>query len=485
MIILPIILSGGAGTRLWPLSRSLYPKQFLKLVPNDERSLLQATLSRLPEEEGFAAPMVICNNDHRFLVAESAAEFGVRTSEIILEPVGRNTAPAIAVAAFAALATDPDAILVVMPSDHVITSETGFRAAIAKAVEVAADGRLVLFGITPDRPHTGYGYIRKGAPLETGEGAFTVDQFTEKPDADTAESYLADGNYFWNSGIFVLHARTFLDELSRLQPDIVEAAKAAFENAHKDLDFLRLDEESFAASPGISVDHAVMEHTDRAAVLPIDVGWSDVGSWSSLAELGESDEAGNVVAGFAAHPNQAVLHDTRNCYVYSTRSLVSAIGLEDVVIVETPDALLVTDKSRAQDVGQIVERLKRTDGRHHEQHLRNHRPWGFFEQLNLGSRFQVKLLHIKPGGTLSMQMHHHRSEHWIVVRGTARVTVGTDEKFVHENESIYITATQWHRLSNPGKVPVEIIEVQIGTYLGEDDIIREDDIYNRQPSETK
>ncbi|XSG82623.1 MAG: mannose-1-phosphate guanylyltransferase/mannose-6-phosphate isomerase [Methyloligella sp. ZOD6] len=486
MTVVPVILSGGAGTRLWPLSRALYPKQFLNLLPNDDRSLLQATLARLQEGGEVSSPIVICNNDHRFLVAESAEASGVATGAIILEPVGRNTAPAIAVAALWASAIDPDAILAVMPSDHVIGDEDTFRRTVMHAVDVARAGRLVLFGITPDRPHTGYGYLLQGDKLEGLETeAFAVAQFTEKPDAATAEAYLQNDRYYWNSGIFVLHAATFLQELERLQPEILKAAKGALANAVTDLDFLRLDERSFAESPSISVDHAIMEHTDKTAMLPLDVGWSDLGSWAALADLGERDAAGNVVAGHAAAPAQAILEDSRNCYVYSSRSLVSTIGLEDIVIVETPDALLVSQKSRAQDVGKIVERLKNGDGRHHEQHLRNHRPWGYFEQLNLGDRFQVKLLHIKPGGTLSMQMHHHRSEHWVVVCGTALVTIGNEQKFVHENESIYITATQWHRLANPGKVPLEIIEVQLGTYLGEDDIIREDDVYNRRQDETK
>ncbi len=486
MTVVPVILSGGAGTRLWPLSRALYPKQFLKLIPNDERSLLQTTLMRLPEGGEITAPIVLCNNDHRFLVAESAQDCGVAPGAIVLEPKARNTAPAIAVAALWAMAVDPEAILVVMPSDHVIENEEGFRRAVMSAIEVARAGRLVMFGITANQPHTGYGYVLQGEALEGFEGtAFAVAQFTEKPDAETAESYVKNPRYFWNSGIFVLNAAAYLSELERLQPDIVRAAKGALAGAETDLDFLRLDDKRFGESPSISIDHAVMEHTEKAAMLPLDIGWSDVGSWSALAELGDKDERGNVVAGLAAHPAQAIFEDSSNCYVYSTRSLVSTIGLDDMVIVETPDALLVSHKSRTQDVGKLVERLKNGDGRHHEQHLRNHRPWGYFEQLNLGDRFQVKLLHIKPGGTLSMQMHHHRSEHWVVVSGTATVTVGNEQKFVHENESIYITATQWHRLANPGKVPLEIIEVQLGSYLGEDDIIREDDIYNRREHETK
>ncbi|MBU1211706.1 MAG: mannose-1-phosphate guanylyltransferase/mannose-6-phosphate isomerase [Alphaproteobacteria bacterium] len=486
MTITPIILSGGAGTRLWPLSRSLYPKQFLKLDSNDTRSLLEATLQRLPQRDGYGAPVILANNDHRFLVSDSAKNMGVETAAIILEPVARNTAPAIAVAAVAAIQEDPEAVLVVMPSDHVIRDEDGFRAAVRTAAEVAAGGRLMLFGIAPDSPHTGYGYILKGAPVPGFEkAAFSVERFAEKPDAATAETYLADGGYFWNSGIFVLHAATFLAEMERLQPKMLASAKKALLAAKPDLEFLRLEESNFAACPALSIDYAIMEKTSKAAVLPVDLGWSDVGSWSSLSDLGTPDMQGNVAAGKAAEADQVVFEDTTNTYVYSTRSLVSTIGLDNMIIVETPDALLVSHKSRAQDVSKIVQRLKSGNGRQHEQHLRNHRPWGYFEQLAYGERFQVKLLHVKPGARLSMQMHHHRSEHWIVVKGTARVVIGDVEKLVRENESVYIFATEWHRLENPGKVPIELIEVQIGTYLGEDDIIRADDIYHRAPDETK
>ena len=486
MRISPIILSGGAGTRLWPLSRSLYPKQFLKLTGDDERGLLEGTLTRLPESEGFAAPVVLCNNDHRFLVSEAAENAGVSPAAIILEPIARNTAPAITVAALSEISHDPDAIIVIMPSDHVIGDVKAFRSAVKSAANVAATGRLVLFGITPDSPNTGYGYILKGEPLaDCPEQAFAVAQFAEKPDAETAASYLDNGNYYWNSGIFVLHAATFLEEVECLQPEILAAAKAALAAAQPDLEFLRLDQDSFAASPADSIDYAVMEKTSKAAFIPLDIGWSDVGSWSSLWEIVKGDERGNVTAGHASQPGQTVLVDTSNTYVHSTRSLVATIGLEDMVIVETPDALLVSDKKRSQDVGKIVKQLRATGRRQYEQHLRNHRPWGFFEQLNFGERFQVKLLRVKPGAELSLQMHHHRSEHWVVVRGTALVTIGDEKKFVHENESVYIVATQWHQLANPGKVPLEIIEVQLGAYLGEDDIVRKNDIYQRQADETK
>ena len=478
--VYPIVLSGGSGTRLWPLSRGMYPKQFIRFFGSDEPSFLGATLRRLDRAAGFAAPILLCNNDHRFLVKDELERAGIEAGAIYLEPVARNTAAAIAVAAVAVAETDPNGILAVMPSDHVIHDEAGFVAAVRKAAEVAATGRLVLFGIKPARAHTGYGYIRRGIPIEGfADAAFAVDAFFEKPDAATAARYVADGSYFWNSGIFVLGARTFLDELALHQPGVVEAARGALARAESDLGFLRLDRAAFAAAPNISVDYAVMEKTAAAAMLPLDVGWNDVGSWSSLWEVSTHDRDGNAIHG------DAVTQDSSNLYVHSERTLVATIGVKDLVIVDTPDALLVADKARAEEVSGVVARLRASKRKEHEQHLRNHRPWGYFETLNIGSRFQVKLLHVKPGAKLSMQMHHHRSEHWIVVQGTANVVIGDVEKLVRENESVYIFATQWHRLENPGKVPLELIEVQIGTYLGEDDILRTDDIYKRAPEETR
>jgi mannose-1-phosphate guanylyltransferase/mannose-6-phosphate isomerase len=478
--IYPVILSGGSGTRLWPLSRSMYPKQFIRFFNGQDTSFLGTALARLPKSGGFQAPILLCNNDHRFLVREELDRAGIEPQAIILEPIARNTAPAIAVAALVALEHDPDAILAVMPSDHVIADEARFAEKIRQAAEVAATGKLVLFGIKPTEPHTGYGYIKRGAPLEGFNGlAFNVDRFAEKPDQATAESYIADGSYSWNSGIFALKAKTFLSELEHYEPKILEAARAALAGASEDLGFLRLDKTGFATSPNISIDYAVMEKTREAAILPIDVGWNDVGSWASLWDIAPRDDKGNFIKG------EAVLEDTSGCYVHSERSIVSTIGVSDLIIVNTPDALLVANKNRTQDVSKIVQRLKQSNRKEQEQHLRNYRPWGYFETLNIGPRFQVKLLHVKPGGKLSMQMHHHRSEHWIVVQGTAEVSIGDKEQLVRENESVYIFATQWHRLQNPGKVPVEIIEVQIGSYLGEDDIMRTDDIYNRQPDETK
>jgi mannose-1-phosphate guanylyltransferase/mannose-6-phosphate isomerase len=477
--IYPVILSGGSGTRLWPLSRSMYPKQFIRFFNGQSKSFLGATLRRL-SANGFEKPLLLGNNDHRFLIKEEVESSGITPRAMILEPVARNTAAALAVAALQIARENPSAVMVVMPSDHVIKDDARFVEAVRRAAIVAATGRLVLFGIKPDEPHTGYGYIRQGATLEGfSGGAFQVAAFVEKPDRKTAESYLADGTFFWNSGIFVLHVRTFLDELARLEPRILEAARTALDKAQEDLGFLRLDKPSFAQAPSISVDYAVMEKTELAAMLPIDVGWNDIGSWSSLWEVAPHDADGNFVNG------DAVMIDTRNSYIHTEKSLISTIGVENLIIVDTPDALLVADRSRAQDVSTLVGKLKLSNRKEQEQHLRNYRPWGYFETLSMSGRFQVKLLHVKPGAKLSMQMHHHRSEHWVVVQGTAKVVIGDIEKLVRENESVYIFSTQWHRLENPGKVPLEVIEVQIGTYLGEDDIVRTDDVYNRAAEETR
>ncbi|MCB1526789.1 MAG: mannose-1-phosphate guanylyltransferase/mannose-6-phosphate isomerase [Hyphomicrobiaceae bacterium] len=478
--IFPVILSGGSGTRLWPLSRAMYPKQFLRFFDGSNPSLLDATLKRLSPDKGFAAPIIMCNNDHRFLVREEMDRAGFDAKAIILEPVARNTAPAIAVAALAALSEHQDAIIVVMPSDHVVQDDAKFVETVSAATRIAQTGRLVLFGITPSSPHTGYGYIKQGEVLDGFAGrAYSVGGFTEKPDRATAESYLSTREYVWNSGIFVLHAQTFIDELQHLAPKVLESAKSAYAKRTEDIGFERLAAEPFASSPSISIDYAVMEKTSRAVVLPIDVGWNDIGSWSSLWEIAPHDQQGNYTHG------DAILKDTENCYVHSERHLVTTLGVDNLVIVDTADALLVANRSRAQDVSKIVQHLKRSNRKEHEQNIRSVRPWGYFETLSLEPRFQVKLLHVKPGGKLSMQMHHHRSEHWIVVKGTALVTIGEEERLVRENESVYIFATQWHRLENPGKLPLEIIEVQIGSYLGEDDIIRTHDLYNRTPEETK
>jgi mannose-1-phosphate guanylyltransferase / mannose-6-phosphate isomerase len=478
--IYPVILSGGSGTRLWPLSRAMYPKQFIRFFNDQDASFLGATVRRLGVNDGFQRPLLLCNNDHRFLVKQEIEQAGIQPKSIILEPVARNTAAAIAVAALEVANENPGGILVVMPSDHVIEDEARFLDAVRRAAKVAANGKLVLFGVKPTSAHTGYGYIRQGKSLDgSSNTAFHVDAFFEKPDSATATGYLQAGTYFWNSGIFVLHARTFIEELGRLQPRVLDAAKQAIVKSVEDLGFVRLDRAAFSQAPNISVDYAVMEHTSAAAMIPIDVGWNDVGSWSSLWDIAPRDKQGNYAHG------DAILEDSTNCYVHSEKALVSTIGVNNLVIVDTPDALLVADKSRAQDVSKVVAKLRQSGRKEQEQHVRNFRPWGYFETLNVAGRFQVKLLHVNPGGKLSMQMHHHRSEHWIVVQGTAKVVIGDIEKLVRENESVYIFATQWHRLENPGKVPVEIIEVQIGTYLGEDDIVRTDDIYHRAPEETR
>ena len=477
--IFPVILSGGSGTRLWPLSRSMHPKQFIRFFGDQKTSFLGATLRRLPPDMGFAPPIVMCNHDHRFLVREELEAASIKPKAIFLEPLPRNTAPAIAVAALAAYAERRDAVLVVMPSDHVIEDQATFLAAIQEAVAVAATGRLVLFGIRPLTPHTGYGYVRQGATIPGFDNACAVAAFTEKPDRETAERYLAKGGYSWNSGIFVLHAETLLDELQRLAPEVIKAAHLAYQKSADDLGFTRLDAEEFGKAPNISIDYAIMEKTACSAMLPLDVGWSDVGSWSSLWDIATRDDQNNFTRG------DAHLTDTSNSYIHSERALVATIGVDNLIVVNTPDALLVADRSRAQDVSAVVQSLKQTGRKEHEQHLRNLRPWGYFETLSVAPRFQVKLLHVLPGAKLSMQMHHHRSEHWVVVKGTAKITIGDAERLVRENESVYIVATQWHRLENPGKVPLEIIEVQIGSYLGEDDIIRAADIYNRAAKDTK
>jgi mannose-1-phosphate guanylyltransferase/mannose-6-phosphate isomerase len=476
----PVIMSGGSGTRLWPVSRAAYPKQFTRLLNPDGRSLLGTTLTLLSTAEGFEPPTLSCNADHRFMIKEEADLAGVEARAILLEPVARNTAPAVAVAALSVARADPHAVMVVMPADHAIADPAGYVTAVRHAAELAETGRLVLFGIKPIEPNTGYGYICRGEQIKGVEfPAFTVERFAEKPKLEVAKQYLADGRYVWNSGVFVFLASAFIEELRALEPDMLAAAQAALDRSQSDLGFTRLDPAAFAKAKSISVDYAVMERTTKAAVLPLDIGWTDVGSWSAVWRLSPQDAHGNSGLG------PRILEDTRNTYVYADRALVATLGVSNLVIVETPDAILVADKDRSQDVGTIVKRIKDSGRSEHEQHIVSHRPWGSFQTLNLGDRFQVKLLKVKPGGKLSMQMHHHRSEHWVVVRGTAKITVESTETLLRENESVYISATQWHRLENPGKFPLEIIEVQIGSYLGEDDIVRSDDVYNRAPHETK
>jgi mannose-1-phosphate guanylyltransferase/mannose-6-phosphate isomerase len=456
----------------------MYPKQFIRFFEEENCSLLGATLKRFQGAQ-FAKPTLLCNNNHRFLLSQELDAAGIAPREILLEPEARNTAPAIAAAASSIASEAPDGIMVVAPSDHIIRNRAAFARALEQAAAVADGGRIALFGAAPDTPHTGYGYIRQGVPLDGPGGGFGVAEFVEKPDAARAAAYLAEGVYFWNCGIFVFQASAFLREAERHAPDVVIAARRALQSSAMDLGFRRLDATAYAQAPNISVDYSVMEKTRAAAMIPLDAGWSDAGSWASLWEVAPRDANGNVVKG------DVLLQDVRNSYIHSGRALVAALGVENLVIVDTADAILVADKSCSQEVGGLVAQLKERGRAEHEQHVRSHRPWGHFETLNTGPRYQVKRLHVKPGGKLSMQMHHHRSEHWVVVKGTALVTVAGQSKLLAENESIYISATQWHRLENPGKVPLEIIEVQIGTYLGEDDIIRTDDVYGRSPDEVK
>ncbi len=470
--IVPVLLSGGAGSRLWPVSRALYPKQVLPLL--GASSPLQDTAKRFSDGARFAAPIVVCNTDHRFIIAEQLHAQGQPPAALILEPVGRNTAPAAAVAAMMAMERDPQAVMLLAPADHAIGKLDAFLAAIDQALPAARAGHLVTFGVTPTEPHTGYGYIQAGDPIAAGDQVRTVARFIEKPDAATAKDLVAAGDNLWNAGLFMFTAASFLEELTRFHPDIVDQCRAAIAAGHADLDFFRLDEDAFAASPAISIDYAVMEKTDRAAVVPVDMAWSDVGSWSALWQVSDQDQAGNAVGG------DVLLHDVERSLVRSEGRLVAALGLKDMLVVETADAVLVAPKDRSEEVKVLVDRLKTLDRSEWESHTRQYRPWGHFETVNAGPRYQVKLLHVKPGAILSLQMHHHRAEHWVVVRGTARVTRGTEELLLTENQSTFIPLGVRHRLENPGKVALELIEVQSGAYLGEDDIVRFEDLYNRE-----
>jgi len=471
--VTPVILSGGAGTRLWPLSREKYPKQLLALA--GRHTMLQETALRLAGVEGVGEPIIVCNEAHRFAVAEQLRALGIRAAAILLEPVGRNTAPAVALAALQASKADPDAILIVAPADHVIRDVARFQQAAGVAVHLAAEGKLVTFGIVAHAPETGYGYIRRGE----GEGpGFPVAQFIEKPPLDVAEQFVASGDYFWNSGMFVFQARGYLAELARFAPDILEASRAALEAAKTDLDFVRVDKALFEQCRSDSIDYAVMEKTHAAVVLPLDAGWSDVGSWASLFDALPADEEGNVLQG------DVLVHDTHDCYVHSTSRLVAAVGMDEHVIVETKDAVLVAPKGRVQEVKELVAKLKKAGRSESALHREVYRPWGSYDSLDAGDRFQVKRLSVKPGGVLSLQMHHHRAEHWIVVQGTARVTCGEKSFLLSENESTYIPIGAAHRIENPGKMPLHIVEVQSGSYLGEDDIVRFEDSYGRQGTST-
>jgi mannose-1-phosphate guanylyltransferase/mannose-6-phosphate isomerase len=464
-LLQPVLLSGGSGTRLWPLSREAYPKQFLPLVGDD--TMVQATWRRVAPLAS-AAPIIVANEEHRFLVAEQLRQIGAPVPAIILEPVGRNTAPAIAAAALQALAGGQDPLLLVLPSDHVVRDPDAFRSAVAEVAAVAEAGALVTFGILPDAPETGFGYIQS----EQGTGPQKVLRFVEKPDQATAQSYLDAGNYYWNSGMFLFRASRYLEELRKYRPDIVDAVTLAFDSAQRDGDFIRLDKEAFTASPADSIDYAVMEKTADAMVLPVDIGWNDVGSWSALWDVAEHDADGN------SHHGDVIAVDTRNSYAYAQR-LVALVGVDDIVVVETDDAVLVAHKDRVQEVKQVVARLKEEQRSQAVLHREVHRPWGSYDSVDMGARHQVKRIKVKPGAQLSLQSHKHRAEHWIIVKGIARVTRDNDVFELFENQSTYIPIGAKHRLENPGTEWLELVEVQSGAYLGEDDIVRYSDIYGR------
>jgi mannose-1-phosphate guanylyltransferase/mannose-6-phosphate isomerase len=465
-VIQPVVLSGGSGTRLWPLSRELFPKQLINLRGGDE-TLLQATLSRNSGLPDLVPPIIVCNEAHRFLVAEQVRALGVADAQILLEPCARNTAPAIALAA---LVVDPETLLLVLPADHVIQRPADFQSAVSRALPSAEAGRLVTFGVVPSGPETGYGYIRCGAAQ--GD-TFEIAQFVEKPDRVRAEVFLSAGGYLWNSGMFLFKARRYLEELARHAPAMLEAARASVSAAKADLDFLRVDAEAFAKCPSDSIDYAVMEKTDSAAVVPLDAGWSDVGSWSSLHDALDRDASGNALRG------DVLSVDTEGSFVLAESRLVATVGLKDHVVVETKDAVLVAPKDRVQDVKKLVEKIKQDGRSEHQLHREVHRPWGSYDSIENGARYQVKRLSVKPGASMSLQLHHHRAEHWIVVAGTARITRGDEVFMLEENQSTYIPLGVKHRIENPGKIPLHIIEVQSGSYLGEDDIVRFEDRYGR------
>ncbi len=468
-MLIPVILSGGSGTRLWPLSREALPKQFLKLT--SDQSLLGDTLLRTRDLKDVAAPILVSNEDHRFVVAATVQQVlpGTR-ADILLEPIGRNTAPAIALAALQAMEHSQDALLLVLPSDHVIRDNQRFADAVAIAARAAAEGSMVTFGIVPDCPHTGYGYIKKGAARSEW---FELAEFVEKPSLDRAETYLASGDYLWNSGMFVFQARRYLEILGQFQPEMLRYCREAFQKRQQDLDFTRIDKASFSVCPSDSIDYAVMEKADNAVVVPLNAGWSDVGSWSALWEINPQDAAGNVVRG------DVITEQVKNSYIHSEGKLIAALGVEDCIIVDTDDVVLVATKDKVQDVKKLVEQVKAKDRQEHRFHRKVHRPWGTYEGIALSDRFQVKRIMVNPGARLSLQKHHHRAEHWVVVKGTATITRGDEQLLLTEDQSTYIPLGVLHRLENPGVIPLEIIEVQTGSYLGEDDIVRVDDKYGR------
>ncbi len=467
--MIPVILSGGSGSRLWPLSRAMHPKQFLTL--HGDQSLFQNTLSRLAGiQDGPLTPIVVSNEDHRFLVAEQCRALGINPQAILLEPIGRNTAPAIAAAVVKALATGKDELLLVLPADHVFDDLESLRAAFQKGVPAARDGRIVTFGIVPNKAETGYGYIRVA---EKSNAIQAVEEFVEKPDLATAEHYVADGRYYWNSGMFLFQASTMLAQLQQHAPQVLAAVQAALSNAKEDMDFTRLDMLSFAAAENISIDYAVMERSDQVSVLPLDAGWNDVGSWSAVWEIADKDPQGNASRG------DVMLESTSNAYVHAEHRMVSVVGLDNVIVVETADAVMVAAKDKAQDVKLLVDRIKQSARTEATNHRKVYRPWGAYDSIDNGPRYQVKRITVAPGQKLSVQMHHHRAEHWIVVTGTAKVSLGEQELLLTENQSTYIPVGVVHALENPGKIPLEMIEVQSGTYLGEDDIVRFEDRYGR------
>jgi len=471
MKIYPVILSGGSGTRLWPLSRSAKPKQLLPLVSG--YSMLQETLLRLKEWPELMPPLFVSGNEHRFMIAEQLREIDIAPLSILLEPVGKNTAPAIAAAAHFLKKTDPEAIMLILPADHVITNVSAFREAFLKALRALQSGGLVTFGIVPTSPVTGYGYIRRGKSIAPSIECYKVDAFVEKPNLDSAMAYLASGDYFWNSGMFLFYAENYLRELNQFHPDMVRFTANAVDNAYHDLDFCRLEEKAFTECLSESVDYAVMERTEHAVVVPADIGWNDVGSWSALLDVLDCDADCNAIRG------DVYVENTSDSLVRAESRFVAAIGVKDMVIVETADAVLVAHKDHVQDVKNIVNFLKKNKRSEHINHTKVYRPWGSYEEVDLGERFQVKRITVNPGEKLSLQMHHHRAEHWVVVRGTALVTCDDKVSLLCENESTYIPIGQKHRLENPGKFPLDIIEIQTGSYLGEDDIVRFEDIYKR------
>ncbi|BFO02949.1 mannose-1-phosphate guanylyltransferase/mannose-6-phosphate isomerase [Pseudomonas guariconensis] len=468
-MIVPIIMAGGSGTRLWPLSRQLNPKQFIPLIDSTD-SMLQTTLRRLEGLEIFP-PLLICNDSHRFLAAEQVRALGLQGAHILLEPKGKNTAPAVTLAAIKALEIHDDPLLLVLAADHDIPNVEAFHNAIERGVAIANNDYLVTFGIVPTHPETGYGYIEKGSQLDTG--GYSVTQFVEKPTSKTAKTYIDSGDFLWNSGMFLFKASSYLNEVRALQPDILDCCQRALEFGSVDLDFVRIDAEAFSACPDVSIDYAIMEKTSMAAVVPLEAGWNDIGSWSALWEVSDKDKDGNVLKG------DIIVETCQKNYICSQSRLVAAVGVQDLIIVETKDAVLVCNKNDVQSVKLIVDKIKSSNRSEHISHREVYRPWGMYDSIGSGPRYQVKHISVKPGGKLSVQMHHHRAEHWIVVSGTAKVSNGDKTYLVTENQSTYIPIGQTHSLENPGLIPLELIEVQSGAYLGEDDIVRFDDIYGR------